>query len=73
MPRARRDRRVFNAAGVEVFITQVCTRCGAAKPLASFGLRLVGGKLRSIPQCSPCRSGATISPARGVVVQAEVA
>lgn len=55
-PRRRRDSRIFDSTGAEVFITQTCTRCHATKPLKAFGLRLMpDGKVRSIPQCRTCR------------------
>ncbi len=57
-PAKRRvDARLFMADGTEVFITQICTRCHAAKPLKAFGLRRMDdGKVRSIPQCKACRT-----------------
>jgi hypothetical protein len=48
--------RLFTEDGEEVFITQICTKCGLTKPLKAFGLRRVGRKLRSISQCKACRS-----------------
>ncbi len=55
--RKRLDARLFTAAGDEVFITQICTRCHKAKPLKAFGLRRMDdGKLRFIPQCKVCRT-----------------
>jgi hypothetical protein len=56
--RQRRDPRVFDAEGREVFVTQICTKCHRSKPLRAFGLRLMpDGKVRSIPQCRACRGG----------------
>lgn len=56
--RQRREPRVFDADGREVFITQICTKCARSKPLRAFGLRLMpDGKVRSIPQCRACRGG----------------
>lgn len=50
--------RLFTAEGVEVFVSQVCTKCHRMKPLAAFGLRrMADGKIRSIPQCKVCRGG----------------
>lgn len=46
---------LFTATGEPVEITQTCTRCRQAKPLRAFGLRRIGGKIRSIPQCKRCR------------------
>ena len=60
MGRARRDARVFDAEGREVFVSQVCMKCRQTKPLKVFGLRVMAdGKVRSIPWCSPCRSAAS--------------
>ncbi len=54
----RRPARVFDADGNEVFVTMVCMRCRATKPLSSFGLRRMGdGKIRNCPWCRKCRSG----------------
>ncbi len=51
------EARVFTRDGEEVFVTQVCTKCGATKPLTQFGLRrMADGKIRSIAQCKACRS-----------------
>jgi hypothetical protein len=50
--------RLFTADGVEVLVTQICTKCGRSKPLAAFGLRrMPDGKIRSIPRCKACRGG----------------
>lgn len=55
--RTRIEARVFTRDGEEVLVTQVCTKCGATKPLSQFGLRRMGdGTIRSISQCKPCRS-----------------
>lgn len=59
LPRgARRDPRVFDAEGHEVFITLRCPACHVSKPLRLFGLRrMAGGQIRNAPWCRACRSG----------------
>jgi hypothetical protein len=60
MLRARRDSRVFDIEGREVFITKLCPRCHAMRPLSAFGLRRMGnGSIRDCPWCRRCRSLAT--------------
>lgn len=57
MKRARRDPRVFDEAGAEVFISKMCPHCLRVKPLKAFGLRKMGdGKIRDCPWCRTCRS-----------------
>lgn len=58
----RIEPRVFLASGEEVLITQVCTRCHQMKPLKEFGLRRLGGVVRSISQCKVCRSKPAVRP-----------
>lgn len=54
--RAPRPSRIFNAEGVEVFVSMPCLRCGKVKPFSAFGLRRMDdGKIRDIPWCKPCR------------------
>ncbi len=56
--RARRDPRVFDRFGVEVFVTMLCLHCRRMRPLSKFGLRKMDdGKIRNCPWCKECRSG----------------
>jgi hypothetical protein len=55
MPGDRIPTDLFTAKGEPVLVTQLCNRCGHMKPLAAFGLRRIGGKLRSIATCKTCR------------------
>jgi hypothetical protein len=59
MARARREARVFDEEGREVFITKLCPHCRLVKPLRAFGLRKMGnGQIRCCPWCRACRSQA---------------
>jgi hypothetical protein len=63
MKRAARPCRVFDSDGREVLISKLCPHCLQTKPLASFGLRLMGdGKVRCAPWCKACRGAARTRP-----------
>lgn len=55
--RRRRDPRIFDADGREVFVTMRCPNCCESKPLRAFGLRrMTNGQIRNCPWCRTCRS-----------------
>lgn len=65
--RQKRDCRIFDAEGNEVFLSVYCVHCQQTKPLPAFGLRkMADGGIRNQPWCRECRG---VTPKKSAEVE----